>query len=424
MSDPTFKEEVALAEELDAALSESGDSIADVSDALETAGLAIASTTQVQLTDHQQERVNQFKNAQSVLRPTVYAVADKAALEGFTDVAHTVMKKAVKAFSQEVPANFLVTSKALRHYSGFAKRVRTHLAELRPLLAKRDLPINTVFEYGAYSRFFMANGSPVDNFQAFNDIVQVECIAIAHVINAIESYAIPVTGKIFEGISDLQIVKHPDNQKLVLIQDSIATLWENTWRESKLTFKPGRVPQEAINGIEDRKYMSLAPLLDNRYLIAYQPKAYAGSDRAKIIRATGNYGANVAQEKSHPGDYAKSMNLPECKTLLELVDLVLSHLNDFQGFDVLAKKSEAQARDFKKAADIIVKQTEKDNDDEYFAFMADYFKLATNINRAVQDPYAQIAWAFIRTAMAVSSMVELSVFADKNEMTSLAALSK
>lgn len=466
MDDKVLQEDIQLAEELDETLREESDTIEDIQGSMEAIGTAIASTGVVQLTDHQQEMVDALKNTQASRKGAVYAVADKAALEayvdskgilrpftaparvteqidcphsffaehganvwgvfsygglilpgneGFVEMTAALARKGAVAFSEAIPKRFTTTAKSIRHYVDLGQKLRTRLVELQALLKKRQFPYVDVFEYGAYSRFFQANGKAIGVFSEFKEAMDIQAAATTHVFRAAESYSVPVMEKLLESLQELQINKESDADKFIELKDNVANQWTNTWLHADITPKPGQTPQSALNAFPERKFTSLAPLLDNRYLVAHKPSTDSVRDPAKITAAIKHYGASVATDKKAGASAQTSMNIPNIDELEELVTQTLAVLNDMRGLEVLAKKNDTFAKDFKRAADILIKALPTSTDKEFFGFVSEYFKLATAVGDAIQQPYVQMAWMYIRCAMVVTSIVELAVLEDPKD---------
>lgn len=347
----------------------------------------------------------------------VYGIVQPG-VEGFMELGANLFRKAVSAIGKEVPVYFKVTAKGLDHYADMAKRIRTRLVELRPRLSKRDFPVHDVFDYGAYSRFFQVEGKPIEGFAAFDDAMWVQGSAMRHCVQASEGYADVVLKKLMEGLQQLQAVSLPDGQKMIDIRDSIERHWLQTWKEADLTPKHGQTPQSTLNDFPERKFTSLAPLLDNRWLVAHAPKADGGNDPSKIAKAIRHYGASLVQDKKTGGVAATSMNVPNVDDLLKLVEDVINTLSDVEGLALLGKKNDRFAKDFLNAMNVLNKQTVIYNDPKYLMFLSEYFKIVSSVIAAVQQPYVSMAWLYIRSALVVLSLVELSVMENpKDQVT-------
>lgn len=464
MDDQSLHNDVDIAEGIDEHLQEQSVRIEDISGSLEAIGQALVGDEEPsQLTDHQQAMVDGFKDAAKISKGAVYAVADQSALEtyvdekgvlrasksmpgqigegethhemvadygpnvwgtfkysglvlpgneGFVEMTLGVARKAVAAFGDAIPGHFKVTSKGLFHYVEMAQRLRTRLLQLKPLLQKRDFPIEDVFDYGSYARFFQTNGKSIGSFSEFQAAMEVQSAATRHVITAIDSYTVVIMQQLLDKIQELQAEKNPDAEQLIELRDSIARHWEYVWKDAKLTPDHGQTPQAALNAFPERKFISIAPLLDNRYLVAHAPKSDGGKDPAKISVAIKHYGASVVFDKKNDTPRQQSMNVPNIDELVRLVDQTINDLNDMKGFEQLAKKNNSFAKDFKKASDVLNKLVSESSDPKFYGFVTEYFRLATAVMQVVQQPYVQMAWMYIRCAMVVTSLVELAAVED------------
>lgn len=411
MNEHELQTDITVAEELDENLQEQSVRIDDIQGSLEAIAQAIMVDEEpIQLTDHQQIMVDEFnagkKEHKEVGREL--AVADSEALEGFVEITSKLARKAVMSFADDIPLQFKLTAKALNHYVGMAQKLRQRLLQLRSMLEKRDFPYEDVFEYAAYSRFFQVDGKAIGGFSSFKEAMDVQAVATRHVMQAGGAYSVSVMEKLLDTLQELQAPMRPDAEKMVEMRDSVANLWSQTWEEAEITLNQGQTPQVALNAFPDRKFVCLAPLLDNRYLVAHQPKNNGGKDPVKIISAIKHYGASLVFDKNAGDGRQPSMNVPNIDELLALVDQTVSVLHDMKGFELLAKKNDSFAKDFKKAADILNKRLASENNPAFFGFIAEYFKLSTAVGQALQQPHVQIAWMYIRCAMVVAALAELA----------------
>lgn len=495
MDKQVLNDDVEISEGVDQYLHEQAAKIDDVSGALEAVGQAITGGEEpVQLTDHQQEMVDAFKDARAHQKAQVYAVADQAALESYVDeegilrpftkvameayitnsgtlvmdgnvpprgslkelpksmkttdfanqtpgeywefadkygpnawaaieyngillpgneglleVSIGIAKKAIAAFAKEIPGQFKVTAKGLEHYIDMAQRLRERLLQLKPLLRKRDYPFDDVFDYGVYSRFFQVNGESINSFSQFKEAMDVQYAATRHTVAAADSYGGVIMQQLLEKIQALQAEKNPSEEGFAELRDSIERTWERVWKEADITPKHGQTPQAALNAFPDRRFVSIAPLLDNRYLVAHKPKSDGGKDPVKITAAIKHYGAAVVFDKHNNAPKQSSMNVPNLDDLEAIVVQTINGLYELQGLKELAKKNNGAAKDFQKASEILSKVLADSNDPKLYGFVNEYFKLATALSKSIQQPYVQMAWMYIRCAMVVVSLLELAV---------------
>lgn len=478
MDEIELKNNIESGELLDEGIQEQSEQLDELQGSLEALAQAVmGDAPPIKLNEHQQERVNDFKTLAKNHNGEVIAVADQSAVEayvdnkgtlhmdkdaefipmkplmasvaaamkgddpaglarqfgpnvfgsfevhgfivpgneGFADIASGLFRKIVSAVGRELPVQFKITAKALNHYVEMSEKLRTRLIELRPLLAKREFPLNDVFDYGAYSRFFQVDGKAIAGWSAFEDAMELQNTATRHVLQAADSYSVVVMEKLLGGLQQLQAAKKPDAEQLVELRDSIERHWLQTWKEADLTTQPGQTPQSALNAFPDRKFVCLASLLDNRYLVAHAPKSNGGSDPAKITTAIRHYGASLVFDKKSGVAAETSMNVPNVDDLLKMVDQVINVLHDMKGFAALAKKNDSFAKDFQKAMDILNKQTQSNSDTQLLGFVSEYFKIVGAVVSSIQQPYAHMAWMYVRCAMVVTSLVELSVVEDPKD---------
>ncbi len=416
MDDTLLEQDLVAAEAIDEQIHSTNTELEDVTGSLSAVTDAVNTEDEtIRLNAHQQASVTAFKDLTKDSKEAVYAVVDKEALEGFLDVSSALARKATVAFSASIRNKFEQTSKALVHYNTLAQKLKGRLEELKPLLQKRDFPLVDVFEYGSYARFFQLNGKGVGNFSHFQDAVNMQVIATNYVFTATSSYSNVITQKLLTCLQELQSVRQPDPAKMVVLRDSIERYWLQTWKEADLTPFHGETPQSALNAFPTAKFTSLMPLLDNRYLVAYQPKNNGGTDPAKITLAIKDYGVTVAFDKNKTESLQQFMNIPNGKDLLVMVEQTIKQLSDFKLMGTLAKQNDKVAKDLQRATDILSKQMTKETDKQYFGFITEYFKLFSAIATVSQEPYTQMSWMFIRTAMIVITLVELSVLEDTNK---------
>lgn len=423
MDSQSFNQDVATAEQIDNALQDQFVSMEDIMGTVE----AIQDETSKleplqQLNDHQQEMVNTYHDVAQATKGDVYAVADKSALvvpgnEGFLELTSGVAKKAVVAFNKQMPETFAITSKGINHYIEMADKLRMRLLNLKPLLDKRDFPYTNVFDFGAYSRFFQVAGKPIDCSSAFEAAMDVQSRATQCVVSASNSFAIPLMEKLMESLQALQTSKAPEPEKIIALRDSIKSYWESTWAETDITTQPGQTPQSIVNTFPDRKFVSLAPLLDNRYLVAHRPKSDGGNDPMRITSNIKHYGAMVAFDKVKGVEGYKSMDVPNIDELSKLVTQTINTLYDMKALKQLADQNATFAKDVKKATDLLNKLVANVDvgNKEFFGFVSEYFKIATAICQVITQPYVAMMWAYIRCAIVVVSLVELAVLEDTHQ---------
>jgi hypothetical protein len=477
MDEQSLQGDITVAEELDQQLQSESTQIEDIRGSMEAVTNAIVADEEpTELTEHQRKRVEDFLALQKASKNPVYTVADKGAVaaeayvdlrgnlvqgdaqspyptcpvvdkdgniddvhgffaehgpnvwgtfkyngvvvpgnEGFMELTSGLAKKAALAFGNTIPEHFKTTAKGLHHYSELAQRLRKRLIQLKPLLEKRDFPYTNVFEYGAYSRFFQVGGKSLDGFIGFQEAMVVQHGALMHTVGASNSYAIPVMQKMLENLQSLNAQSKPDADSIIALRDSVENYWTYTWKQADITHKPGQPPQVAANTFPERKFTSLAPLLDNRYLLAHEPKSNGGTNPEKIAANIKHYGAAVVFDKKAGPVAYNSMVIPNIEDLLELVIQTIAGLNEIKGLEHLAKMNEGFAKDFKKATDVLSKAVQDSKDKEFFGFIAEYFRLATSVSTTIQQPYVQMAWLYVRCAMVVVSLAELAVLEEPKE---------
>jgi hypothetical protein len=355
--------------------------------------------------------------------PEMFAV--QAATEGFGEMAAGLFRKAVFGMSKQVPEAFTTTSKALKHYVGLAQMLRERLLKIRPLLEKRDFPLVELFEYGEYARFFQVGGKSINSIGEFEEAMAVQNAAMRLVYGASEGYCVPVTENLLEALQSLHSSGEPDVGYLEKMRDGIESRWAFTWKDAALVPKPGQTPQHALNAYPDRKFLTLAPLLDNRYLVAHSPKKNGGDKADSIIEALKHYGASLVFDKSASKATETSMPVPNCRDLLKMLDETVELLNDMQILGALAKKNEKFSKDIGKALEILNKKAQEKADPAFWGFIGAYFKVASSIAGTIQQPYLAMAWMYIRCAMVVASLAELSALEDpKDRIVSVKFLAK
>ena len=477
MDSQGFNQDVATGEQIDTVLQDQFASLEDIMGSLEAVQEETSKLEPLQqLTDHQQEMVDAYRDVAHTTHAGVYAVADKKALEayvdlrgnlitgdaqspyptcpvrdkegniddvhgflaenganiwgridvynivvpgneGFFELTSGLAKKAVVAFNKQIPETFLLTSKGINHYIEMADKLRMRLLNLKPLLDKRDFPYTNVFDFGVYSRFFQVAGQSIDCSSAFEAAMDVQSRATQHVVTASNSFAIPMMEKLMESLQALQTSKAPEADRIIALRDSIQSYWESTWASADITTQPGQTPQSIANAFPDRKFVSLAPLLDNRYLIAHRPKSDGGNDPVRITNNIKHYGASVAFDKVNGVEGYKSMDVPNIDDLSKLVTQTINTLYDMKGLKHLADQNAAFAKDVKKATDLLNKLVSDVNvgNKEFFGFVSEYFKVATAICQVIAQPYVAMMWAYIRCAIVVVSLVELAVLEDTHQ---------
>ncbi len=365
------------------------------------------------LTDEERDTPGEFTDLVDQYGPNVFGAISVHGIvvpanEGFLDFTSSLFRKLTTVYGKQVPVAFKAGAKALKHYVELADRLKKRLLQLRPLVADREFPMADVFDYGAYPRFFMVSGKSIGLFSEFEEAMTLQNLAIRHTFNAAQGYAVSLAEKLLGCLQQLQAHKEPNADHLAQLRDSVALLWEVQWKDADLTTKPGQTPQVAINAFPDRKFVSLAPMLDNRYLVAFSPKKDGGQDPGKIVEALKHYGATVVFDKAAGKPTQHSMNVPNIDDLLKMIDETVHILTDFRAFEELAEKGEDFAKDFGKAMDVLAKVAPSFNDPQYQGFVAEYFKIVGAVTSAIHQPYANMAWMYIRCAMVVASLAELA----------------
>lgn len=425
MDNQSFVEDVNLAEQYDQELQDQQVSIEDIAGTLNAVTDGQLEPAQ-QLSDHQQEMVNIHSALSKSEKGEVYAVMDEKALadnkavaanEGFLELTSGIARKACVSFGEAIPKQFQITAKGLKHYLEMADKLHQRLVNLLPLVKKRDHPYRDVFDFGVYSRFFQVAGQPVDNSDAFQTALTLQVDATQHVFSAAQSYAVPIMQKLLESLQQLNPAQAPDAEKFIALRDAVKFSWETTWEDAGITTKPGQTPQSALNAFPDRKFTSLAPLLDNRYLVAHRPKSDGGDNPAKITESMKHYGASVVFDKVKGSTTGyNSMDIPNCDELAKMMVQTIGTLHDMQGLKDLVKQNESFAKELKQACDVLNKAIKtQGNDAQFFGFVAEYFKVATAVSQLIQQPYIAMVWLYIRCAMVVVSLAELAVLEETNE---------
>lgn len=393
--------------------------LADITGSLEAITEALDTPETVELTEHQRDSVTAFKNISKDSKEPVYAVIDTAALESFTDMTYGLAKKAATSSVAGIKVKYAHTAKLLRYYAKIAGTLHARLEELKPLLKAREYPVVEYFDYGSFSRFFQVNGKSIGDFTTFNTVVEQQLSATHYVFQAASSYVGPLNQKLLTSLQQIQSVGKAQPELLVELRDSVERHWLQTWKEADLVPNKGQTPQSALQAFPNAKFTSLVPLLDNRYLVACQPKSNGGNDANRVVDAIYNYRVAVAFDKTKVPNPQASINLPNCRDLLLLVDQVLVQLNDFKEMELLAKQNDKGAREFERVSNIVLKHKPTENELQYYGFLAQYFKILGAAANSSQEPYIEMCWLFIRTALVITSFVELSVLVeqDKRQVT-------
>lgn len=412
-----IEEQITQAEQYDTGAYECDKELSDAEGSLEALVGVVAENEldQVKLTEHQQRTVTAFKNLQKDSKDEVYAVVDKAALEGFGDFTNALVKRGCVTYAAGLRVKFHHASKTLNHYASVAATLKTRLEALRPLLKAREFPLREVFEYGAYSRFFTVAGKPISVYSQFQSVLDNQVLATGHVFSGIERYTDVIVKKLLDELVLLQSEAKATPERMVALRDDLERYWLQTWKEAHITPNPGQPPQSALQAVPEAKFTSLCPLFDNRYLVAQQPKNNGGTNSSQIASAMKFYGASIVFDKTKSPERSSFINIPNCDDLLATVDQCITQLNDFKALGSLAKKNLTYANDLKRAADILIKALDGNTSQPYRSFMIDYFKVLATLGNTVQEPYISTAWMFVRTVMIVTTLVELSVLEDDKE---------
>lgn len=333
-------EKIEQAEQLDQNQADCNSELDEISGSLEAITSVMNDELEtIRLSDKQQAGVVAFKKLSAESKRAVYGVVDKAALEGFMDMGAKLAKKAAISYSGGIKVKLAYTAKALNHYVEMANALQKRLEALRSLLVKRDIPFNTVFDFGAYSRFFMVDGVSLKDFNGFRHILGYQVEMTDYCFTAIESYAYVVTEKLKDFTLDLQSTTKPSGDKFLELRDSLDTYWNNTWGSIHGGACPRYALQTPKQSFPDANVVNKYSLFDNRYLVVYNPKKPGGNDYAKSVASISNYGAAIIQEKSFSTkDALKSMEIPACKELLDVVDTCIRQLHDFHLLGKLAKE--------------------------------------------------------------------------------------
>lgn len=410
-------EKIEQAEQLDQNQADCNSELDEISGSLEAITSVMNDELEtIRLSDKQQAGVVAFKKLSAESKRAVYGVVDKAALEGFMDMGAKLAKKAAISYSGGIKVKLAYTAKALSHYVEMANALQKRLEALRPLLVKRDIPFNTVFDYGAYSRFFLVNGLSLKDFSSFRDTLGSHVAMTDYCFTAISSYAEVVTNKLKNFTLELQSTTKPSGDKFLELRDSVDTYWTNTWGN----MPSGNVPKyngpNAKKAYPDATIANKYSLFDNRYFIVFSPAKSGGNDYAKAVASISNYGSAIIQENYHTSDSVlKSMETPACKELLDVVDTCIRQLHDFHLLGKLAKDSNAYAKTIDASTNALMEKAGSSNNPEFFSFIAEYFKVLAAITTTNQQPYVAVAWSFIRVALVVAAMAELSVLEDSSK---------
>lgn len=412
-----MNEQIDQAEYLDQAQSDCNTELGEISGSLEAITSVMNDELEtVKLTDKQQAGVTAFKQLSAESKRAVYGIVDKAALEGFMDLGAKLAKKAAISYSGGIKVKLMFTAKALNHYVDTAKALQKRLEALRPLLAKRDIPFNPVFDYGAYSRFFMVDGVSLKDFTGFRHILGYQVEMTDYCFTAIESYAYVVTERLKDFTLELQSTTKPSGDKFLELRDSLDTYWNNTWGSIHAKASPRYALQTPKQAFPDANVVNKYSLFDNRYLVVYNPKKPGGNDYAKSVASISNYGAAIIQEKSFSTkDALRSMEIPACKELLDVVDTCIRQLHDFHLLGKLATDSVKYAKTIDAATNSLLDKAAQSDNPEFFSFIAEYFKVLAAITTTNQQPYVAVAWSFIRVALVVAAMAELAVLEESDK---------
>lgn len=412
-----MNEQIDQAEKLDQNQADCNSELDEISGSLEAITNVMNNELEtIRLTDKQQAGVVAFKKLSAESKRAVYGVVDKAALEGFMDFGAKLAKKAAVSYSGGIKVKLAYTAKALTHYVEMAKAIQKRLEALQPLLAKRDVPFNPVFNYGAYGRFFMVDGLYMKDFSVFYNVLGSQVAVTDYCFTAISSYANVVTDKLKNFTLELQSVTKPSGDKFLELRDSLDTYWTNTWGNMPSGIVPKYNGPNAKKAYPDATITNKYSLFDNRYFVVFKPAVSGGTDYAKSVATISNYGSAIIQENYHTSDPAlKSMSIPNCRQLSEVVDICIRQLHDFHLLSKLAKDSSTYARTIDASTNALMDKAESSNNAEFFSFIGEYFKVLAAITTANQQPYVAVAWSFIRVALVVAAMAELAVLENPSQ---------
>jgi hypothetical protein len=398
---------------------------------LENAVAIVGDGPPTEATDFQQEIIDLYKAMDSSGQKPV-AVVGVPALE--TEQVETKISAAVTAmlvtntlFAIEYSGNVLATgAKIFDYYASLTNKVRTRLELLRATALDETNPISDdEFEFGAYSRYFIHGGKAITSFDDYLYALDWQVTVSRYCVTRGKDYFINRSNNISNCLDRLNSGYFNGFEIELNAQlEDLENRWSDVWKYPKFML-PVRVPTPQPYLVVPVAYAAktpmvtnsaIAPLLDSKYLIAYEPAQNSGGkdvfQKATKIRY---YGATIVTDKSATVTAAKSLPAPTRAQLISAIERCLSTTADNESYKPLVKISNELSKHIAKTHRFLKNKIKTQASKEVFEYALLYAKLTIAIAENINKPFTTMAWSNMRASMMTIAIAEKALIFDEKK---------
>lgn len=311
---------------------------------------------------------------------------------------------------------------AFKHYGKMAKEIKADLSKFKQQIQKDPEyhTTETVFQYGAYSRFFQASGRHINAYGEFSTVFFSLSKALNFALNSGAPLADSNCRLLIQTLGRMQQAKGPldaFDMECVMdhLRDDHLDVWQNAAadmnvQEANRMFKP-TVPSSLGSGSKTRG--PIVSLFDNHFLVWTAPLEFDSSTSADKLRAD-FFGAVMERDKKLDQKFANGeayMVLPDNEALLILIDeaiMMLSTVEKYVEFGERIKKHKSVVEGQLKALNAVMLS----NTNEGNLSFKDYMPLILSIFRSFTAPHIKLMWQATRACMLLASIADTRLVQD------------
>lgn len=323
---------------------------------------------------------------------------------------------------------------AFKHYGKMTGSLKADLSKYKQQVTKDSeyRTTESVYQYGAYSRFFQAAGKQLTDFESFSTVfknlsksVNFALVSGAPLADSNCRLLIQTLGRMQQSAGAL------DSFDMECVMDHLRDDHLDVWRNAVVDMDVAKANKEykpvvpSTLGSADKTRGPIVSLFDNHFLVWTAPLEFDSSTNADKLRAD-FFGAVMDREKKLDQPFVKGeaqMPLPSNQDLIALIDeaiIMLTVVERYAEFASRIKKHKSVIKDQLKALNAIaLSQT-----NEGKLTVKDYMPLILSIFRSFTAPHVKLLWQAVRACMLLASIADTQLISDPAKRNYAKAVSK
>lgn len=307
---------------------------------------------------------------------------------------------------------------AFEHYAKQAVDIQKDLRTLKRNIEKQidQVPMLDLFEFGAYSRFFMTAGKPITEYSEFSKVFGSMKSALQFSLFCGIPLAQSNARTCLNGLRRLQVtgtgLSADEYEQIVdRIRDDTLDVWKNAAKDNPhmvLADYEAKTPSSMTAG-GPKTVGPIGSYFDNNVLLWHAPIDYNFMESSKIQRVD-FFGASLTRDLLldkviTPSERPKGFYIPTNKDLIATIDIAIEALSIVQKYKVVASDVKAIKSELTSSLEVLTKLAKAD---EPTMAVRSYSPLVAACMQGFTQPHIKLVWLVIRASIMLAAIAETS----------------